>query len=74
MTRKQSVDSLSNYQLYTMLLNGELHDRIGYGVKYMAIIERLVAAGYDVAKYKHRVISGLGNSTVSKGVNDDNGR
>lgn len=58
MTRKQSVDQLSNYQLYTMLLNGELHERIGYGVKYMAIVERLVQAGYDVARYKHRVVSG----------------
>lgn len=54
----KDLANLSNHQLYTMLLNGELHELLGYGVRYLAIIDKLVAAGYPVAKYKHRVISG----------------
>lgn len=53
----KDIANLSNYKLYEMLLSGELHERIGYGVRYMAIVDRLVNAGYDVAQYKHRVIS-----------------
>lgn len=55
---KSSVDQLSNRDLYAMLLSGELHERIGYGVRYLAIIERLLQSGYNVAQYKHRIISG----------------
>lgn len=55
---QKDLANLSNHRLYEMLLSGELHELLGYGVKYLAIIDKLVASGYPVANYKHRVISG----------------
>jgi len=45
-------------ELYAMLLDGRLHDAVKYGKAYRAVVDRLQGAGYPVAKYRTRIVSG----------------
>lgn len=57
----KDLAKLSNYKLYEMLLNGELHELIGYGSggkKYQAVIDRLLQAGFEVERYRWQIVSG----------------
>lgn len=58
MSKPKAIDAYTNHELYAMLTDGRLHQAIGSGKKYHAVIDRLLQAGYPVESYRWRIVDG----------------